>query len=90
MTPWNVTTTTHARHELRRLDRQAAVRIAAAIDRFSQTGEGDVRTIEGRAVQVARYRLRVGEWRVLFDLDEEAGEMIIRRVRPRGSAYTDL
>jgi mRNA interferase RelE/StbE len=31
------------------------------------------------------YRLRVGDWRVLYDLDD--GRLIVLDVKPRGGAY---
>ena len=33
------------------------------------------------------YRLRVGDWRVLFDLHHRTGTMRIRRIQTRGEAY---
>ena len=33
------------------------------------------------------YRLRVGDWRVIFELDHEARALNVRAVRERGSAY---
>ena len=33
------------------------------------------------------YRLRVGDWRVIFELDHEARTLNVRAVRERGSAY---
>jgi mRNA interferase RelE/StbE len=55
-----------ARAELRRLDRETAMRILLAITRYGSTGEGDVRTLTDRD---GLYRLRVGKWRIVFDLD---------------------
>jgi len=34
-----------------------------------------------------QWRLRVGDWRVLFTLDDAARTMIVLRVLPRGGAY---
>ncbi len=33
------------------------------------------------------FRLRVGDWRVLYTLDTEAGTMTIAAIVPRGEAY---
>lgn len=40
-----------------------------------------------KLVNLPGYRMRAGDWRVLFDL--EAGQLIVRvlRVSPRGGAY---
>ena len=51
---------------------------------LADTGEGDVRRLHGRDRDV--FRLRVGEWRVLFTVI--AGLVVlIARVHPRSSAY---
>lgn len=33
------------------------------------------------------YRLRIGGWRVVFDLHHRTGTMQVRRIRTRGEAY---
>jgi len=35
------------------------------------------------------FRLRVGDWRVRYELDIEAELLIVLRVLPRGRAYRD-
>ena len=57
---------TAARADLRRLDRDTAMRILLALTRFRDAGEGDVKHLTDRA---GLYRLRVGKWRVFFDQD---------------------
>jgi hypothetical protein len=46
-----------ARMEVRRLDRDTAMRIFTALQRFAETGEGDVKKLKG---QPGELRLRVG------------------------------
>jgi len=36
---------------------------------------------------VLEWRIRVGEWRITFTFDREAGAIEVYRVLPRGSAY---
>jgi mRNA-degrading endonuclease RelE of RelBE toxin-antitoxin system len=55
-----------ARADLRRLDREVAMRILLALTRYSHTGEGDVKMLIERE---GLYRLRVGKWRVFLTLD---------------------
>jgi mRNA interferase RelE/StbE len=56
-----------ARADLRTIDQETAMRILHAITRYGDTGEGDVKMLpDGGGL----YRLRVGKWRVFFDLDE--------------------
>src|ERR1017187_6985582 len=55
-----------ARLDLRRLDRETAMRILQALTRYGESGEGDIKMLTDRA---GLYRLRVGKWRIFFDLD---------------------
>ena len=52
------------RAELRRIDQKTALRILEAISRLALTQEGDVKKLQG--VHPPVYRLRVGEYRILF------------------------
>ena len=83
--PW-ITFTTRARQELRQLDRQTASRIVAALERFAEIRHGDVRKLQGRAGEM---RLRVGDWRVLFEYGDDGETVVVLRVLPRGRAYRD-
>jgi len=72
-----------ARADIRRLDRESAMRIFSALHRFAQTGEGDIKRLQGDASDL---RLRVGDWRVRFT--EEPGDALyIHAVRHRSEAY---
>jgi mRNA-degrading endonuclease RelE of RelBE toxin-antitoxin system len=57
-----------------------------AVDRFAASGQGDVRPLAGPE---DRWRLRVGDWRVIFSYDADTGEFLISRVLPRDRAYRD-
>ena len=72
-----------ARTELRDLDRETAMRIFAALHRFAESGEGDIKRLQGTAGEL---RLRVGDYRVRFT--EEPGDILhIHSVRHREDAY---
>ena len=58
-------------------------RIDAAIERYLSTGHGDIRPLVNSPL--GDYRLRVGRYRVLFDI--EGSTMIVQAVRIRGGAY---
>lgn len=73
-----------ALNDVNRLDRRTRERILRAVERFSATGHGDVEKLKGSKDE---YRLRVGNWRILFRLLELERLIRIRRVLPRGSAY---
>jgi mRNA interferase RelE/StbE len=66
------------------LDPPIKRRIVAALDRFVEDPHaGGIRKIAGSE----EWRLRVGEWRVRFDFDDEALLVVVTRVLPRGRAY---
>jgi len=72
-----------ARADLRRLDRDIAMRILLALTRYGELGEGDVKKLTDRE---GLYRFRVGKWRVFFDLDTPS---VVRMhgIDNRGQAY---
>ncbi len=76
--------TARARKDLKRLDRKTRDRIIAAVDDFASTGRGDVRRL--KVTREPTYRLRVGEWRVIFTIEKWL-IILVLRVRPRGDAY---
>jgi mRNA interferase RelE/StbE len=81
---WTLEWTERALKDLARLDKRTRERIVAAVERLAATGEGDVRRLHGRDRDL--YRLRVGEWRVLFTVLDGL-VLLVLRVLPRGSAY---
>lgn len=81
---WSYIITPPARRDLRRLDPPVKRRIVDALDRLVlDPRAGDIRKLSGSDA----WRLRVGEWRVRFDFDDEALLVIVTRVLPRGRAY---
>ena len=73
-----------ALRDLRRLDRQMAERVRAAVRRYAETQHGDVRKLEGAG---DRYRLRVGDYRVIFRPEEGRIIIVVLHVRHRRDAY---
>jgi mRNA interferase RelE/StbE len=71
-----------ARADLRRIDRDTAMRILLALTRYGETNEGDVKMLTDRE---ALYRLRVGKWRIFFDLEADVAD--IRGIDNLGQAY---
>ena len=70
-----------AKADVRPIDRETAMRILTALDRFVRTGEGDVKALQGRD----ELRLRVGDYRVFFV--NIADDLELRRVLHRRKAY---
>lgn len=70
---------------LNRLDGRTRHRIRTAIDNVAadpRAPNNNVRPLRGGG-----YRLRVGGWRVIYDLDHGARTMTVRAIRQRGGAY---
>ncbi len=73
-----------AEKELRRLDPPIRARVMRALDRLGADDRSlDVRRLTGSE----HFRLRVGDWRVIFDYDPATQTILIRHVLPRGRAY---
>ena len=64
-----------ARAELRAIDRESAIRILS--------GDGDVKALAGE--WQGYFRLRVGDYRIIFAISSD--EITIARVRHRSEAY---
>ena len=62
-----------------RSDRRQADRIEAAAEQLAATGHGDVVKLSGSDT----YRLRVGDWRVIFSLEEDGLVILALRVLRR-------
>jgi mRNA interferase RelE/StbE len=69
--------------DLNRLSPEMRRRVLAAVNRLGEE-EGDVRRLEG--FKPSLYRLRIGDWRILFTY-EGSGVTKIQRVLPRDKAY---
>jgi len=75
--------TDQAQADIRRLDKPTAMRVLHTLHRFSQSGAGDLKALQGDAEQL---RLRIGDYRLFFVYTaEEAIE--VRSVRHRREAY---
>jgi hypothetical protein len=74
---------TKPRPKSRALDRPSAMRMFEGILRFAQTGSGDVNALHGN--MGGSFRLRLGDYRVLFALEDDV--MRIFGVRHRCQAY---
>ena len=81
---WEVHWTEASARDLRRIDAQAEDRIRVAIRRYAETEYGDIRRLQGRERQ---WRLRAGDWRVIFTLEPSTGRMVVLGVRHRSDAY---
>ena len=72
-----------ALQDMAALDLGISRRIKRAVERFAETGAGDVKRL--RDIKPPEYRLRAGDWRIRFELDRETIRVL--RVRNRKEAY---
>lgn len=72
-----------ALEDMAALDRGIARRVRQAVERFADTGAGSVKRLHG--IEPPEYRLRVGDYRVRFHIDDETVRVL--RVRNRREAY---
>jgi len=72
-----------ASKELRRIPREQGARIADALERLSDGLKGDVKRLTNFSPE---YRLRVGDYRVLFEIEENR-RLVVYRIRYRREAY---
>ncbi|MEO0248014.1 MAG: type II toxin-antitoxin system RelE/ParE family toxin [candidate division WOR-3 bacterium] len=74
-----------AERELRRLDPQQIPQIIQAVDALANAPfPRGCRKLHGAE---RAYRIRVGEYRVVYQVDVKAKVVTIYHVRPRGKAY---
>ncbi len=74
-----------AERDLRWLDAKLRARIEKGIDRLSGDPRkaGDVKPLKGSG----DWRLRVGDYRVIFSIDDKAKTVTVLEVVKRGDAY---
>lgn len=65
------------------MDRTMALEVLRAIDRYLISGAGDVKPL---TPPLTGLRLRVGDWRVLFEPSGDSG-ILISKVAHRSVAY---
>lgn len=79
---YSVTILPTAERDFRRLSSEVARRILRKIEGMRENLAGDVKRLVDF---VPPYRLRVGDWRVLFDIDGTL--ILVHRVLHRSQAY---
>jgi len=83
MPPYGIEWLDEAQADVRALDRAIAMRIFEGVLHFARTGTGDLTALHGDLA--GAFRLRLGDYRVLFTLVDDT--MRIFGVRHRSRAY---
>lgn len=78
---WRIELTSSAEKSLKRLSSEDRKRLRAAIDTLPA---GDIKKLSGRPNQ---FRLRVGEFRVVFTPDFSARHIVILEIFRRAAGY---
>jgi mRNA interferase RelE/StbE len=79
-----ITWTIKARADLAKLDDKTRTRVDLAVHRFADEHIGDIKKLHGRS---NAWRLRVGDYRVIFSDDPEG--ITVSRVLSRQSAHRE-
>ncbi|MBU1691938.1 MAG: type II toxin-antitoxin system RelE/ParE family toxin [Gammaproteobacteria bacterium] len=84
--PYMLTIKQQARKKLQSLARPERFRLAEKIELLGanpDNAELDIKKLEGEPY----YRMRVGNWRVIFDRQDTVRVISIEKIKPRGDAY---
>ena len=84
--PYKLTIKRQAIKALQNMPRQNAQRIRRELDKLAEhpnRRDIDVASLTGRD----GFRLRVGDWRIIFTRDDKARVIDVLRIVPRGQAY---
>lgn len=84
--PYQVFIKKQARKALQKLSRKCRNQITEKIELLGQNPNDptlDIKLLRGSHY----YRLRVGQWRIIFDKDNEVKIIAIEKVKSRGDVY---
>jgi len=85
---WQIIIHRKAEKILKRLDGDTLKRIRRAIRSLSNNPRpGGVKKLSGYD---NLYRIRVGDWRVIYAIEEDRLIVLVLEISPRGAAYHDL
>ena len=86
---WTVNLSRAALKALDKLEKSVQLRIRDRIKQLealeNPLRHKDVRALEGKLLGL--YRFRIGEYRVIFELESDKTEIVVHAVEPRGKAY---
>ena len=85
---WELFVGRKAERTLRRLPRDVRQRLRAAIDSLAVDPRplGCLKLVSSETL----YRIRVGDWRIIYAIEDDRLAILIVNVTPRGGAYRNL
>lgn len=84
--PYAIEIKRQAQKKLQSLPRNERIRLAEKINRLGQDPD-DSGLDTKRLVGSPLYRLRVGDWRIIYDRQDALKVIAIEKIKPRGDAY---
>jgi len=84
---YRVVYTKQARRALRDMPRNLAARILGKIEALASDPHASIPNVKPLS-GVPGFRLRVGDWRVIYELQDDVVMVLVLRIDPRGGAYT--
>lgn len=84
MTRWSVVFAPVADRTFTKLSREVQTRVLLALERYADTGAGQVVQLTGRE---GEFRLRVGDYRVVFERHADRLVVLVLRVGHRREVY---
>jgi mRNA interferase RelE/StbE len=85
MDSYTISLASSAERDVRKSDSQVMPRITAAIDALAD--DPRPRGCRKLAGSIDTYRIRVGEYRVIYNVVDDSREVVVQRVRHRKDAY---
>lgn len=82
---WELVITDRARRDLRRIEQRERQAIRDVINQaVLDPGSVNLRKLRGTKDE---WRIRYGRWRIIQQMDNQRGVMVISRILPRDQAY---
>ncbi len=84
--PYSLLIRSQAKKKLQSLPRTDRFRIAEKLEQLGRNPDDvslDIKKLEGKPY----FRLRVGNWRVIFDRQDVVRIIAVEKIKPRGDAY---
>ena len=84
--PYTIVMRRQAQKKLQSLPRDERIRLAEKINQLGDNPDDpalDTKRLSG----VPLYRLRVGDWRIIYDRQDAVQIIAIEKIKPRGDAY---
>ena len=80
---WKIIIAPIAEKRIAKISNPDKQRILTSIDELHSGLDGDLKPLKGRE----EWRLRVGDWRILLDIDIKARLILVKYVDSRGGIY---